>query len=135
MKTDEEIARLVLAFEACTLPAEQWTHTAHLIVALWYLRQHPRAEATALIRAGITCYNRAQGSKGYHETMTLAWIAVVARFLADHDRCGQSLADLAVALGQECGDRHHLLRFYSRDVLHSPESHRAWVPPDLRPIE
>ena len=28
--------RLVAQFENCTLPKAEWTHRAHLAVALWY---------------------------------------------------------------------------------------------------
>jgi hypothetical protein len=42
---ESEIVNFVRAFEEQTLPRSQWTHTAHLIVALWYLVQYPEAEA------------------------------------------------------------------------------------------
>ena len=56
-------------------------------MALWYLRRHNRDEATRLIRDGIQRYNERQGNlTGYHETITLAWVAVIERFLAVRDR-------------------------------------------------
>ena len=98
MGTDAEIESLVLAFEAGTLPRAEWTHHAHLIVALWYLRRHEREQATRRIREGIQAYNALGGKPmGYHETITLAWVAVVSQFLAENDR-GQSLSALAGGL-------------------------------------
>lgn len=135
MPTDARIEALVRAFEGCTLPTAEWTHREHLIVALWYLRHHPREEATDRIREGILRLNRSHGNTtGYHETLTLAWSAVIARFLGQQDR-GQPLSTLLGKLLEECGDKSYLLRFYSKDALMSDEARRRWVPPDLRPIE
>jgi hypothetical protein len=133
--TDSEIEALVRAFQDGSLPRAGWTHRAHLTVALWYLRKHPREEAARLVSDGIRRYNGRHGNHdGYHETVTRAWLAVIARFLGEHDR-GQSLADLARALLEECGEKGYLLRYYSQDALMSDEARRVWVPPDLRPIE
>ena len=135
VRSDAEIAELVQAFESCTLPRAEWKHAAHLTVALWYVRCLPRAQATDRLRQGIQRYNAVKGNGlAYHETITLAWIAVVARFLADCD-FGQSQAALTFGLLERCGDKLYLQRFYSRAVLMSEEARRAWVPPDLQPLE
>ena len=60
MGTEAEIESLVRAFEAGNLPKPEWTHRAHLTVALWYLRRHPRAEATRRIRGGGSVKMRAR---------------------------------------------------------------------------
>jgi hypothetical protein len=135
MRTDAEIEILVRAFEGCTLPKAEWTHREHLTVALWYLRYNPREEATSRMREGIRCFNLSHGNAtGYHETITLAWIAVIAGFLAEHDQ-GEPLSTLVSELLERCGDKGYLLRFYSEDVLMSDEARRDWEPPDLEPIE
>jgi hypothetical protein len=135
MKTDDEIEALVRSFEDCTLPRAEWTHREHLIVALHYLRRHPRAEAADRIRRGIRRYNLSVGNPtGYHETITLAWVAVIVRFLEGRAR-DQPLARLAEALLAECGSKDYLLQFFSRDRLMSDEARRTWVPPNLEPIE
>jgi hypothetical protein len=77
--SDDEIDRLLRAFEACTLPRSQWNHAAHLTVALWYLVRYSPSEAIQRIRSGIQRYNAAAGivttnNSGYHETLTLFWI-------------------------------------------------------------
>ena len=58
--TDPEIESFIRAFEDCSLPKSEWTHTRHLVMALWYLRRHRREEATRLIREGIQRYNQAK---------------------------------------------------------------------------
>lgn len=129
--TDPEIEAFVRAFEDGTLPRPEWTHERHLVTALWYLRRHDRNRATELIRGGIRRYNGRQGNHtGYHETITLAWVAVIDRFLGKRDR-GAPISLLARELLDECGDRQYLLRFYSRGQLFSEEARAGWVPPDL----
>jgi hypothetical protein len=133
--TDADIEALIRSFENGSLPRSEWTHASHLLVALWYMSRHPRDQATRLVRAGIQRYNHLHGrDSGYHETITLAWVAVVARFLTRSDRDGP-ISALAGMLLDHCGDKDHLLRYYSREVLMSDEARRAWVPPDRRPIE
>jgi GNAT superfamily N-acetyltransferase len=133
MRTDAEIESLVRAFEDCSLPRAGWTHREHLTVALWYLRHHPREEATNRIREGIRRFNLSHGNAtGYHETITLAWVAVIARFLGESER-EEPLSSLVGALLKECGDKDYLLRFYSEDALLSDAARRSWVAPDLGP--
>ncbi len=125
------IDELVRQFQACTLPSSAWTYMAHLSVALWFLRHHPRDEATRLIRAGIQRSNAAN-DKGlaYHETITLAWIEVISRLLTEFDR-ETPFADLQSELLARCGDKNYLLRFYSRERLYSETARRQWLPPDV----
>jgi GNAT superfamily N-acetyltransferase len=135
MRTDAGIEILVRAFEECTLPRAVWTHREHLTVALWYLRHYSPAVATDRIRDGIRRFNLSHGNTtGYHETITLAWIAVIVRFLAEHDH-GQPLSALVGGLLEKCGDKGYLRRFYSEALLMSDEARQGWVPPDLRPFE
>src|ERR1043165_5805414 len=51
-RTSEEMFELLRRFEDCTLPREEWTHAAHLTVALWHLLQFDWPEACARVRAG-----------------------------------------------------------------------------------
>jgi hypothetical protein len=131
METDAAIDELVRAFEACTLPKARWTHQAHLATALWYLRRLPRDEATPIIRRNIQKYNLSAGGSpdGYHETITLAWIAVITQFLQAHDH-GQSQAELTQLLIKECCDKDYLLRWWSKEVLLSEGARRGWVDGD-----
>src|SRR5262245_54606656 len=87
----DELASIVAAFEEGSLPRSQWHHRTHLIVASWYLSHLERAEAKQRICQGIQHYNCCQGipntaESGYHETLTLFWIAVVTRFLKTAER-------------------------------------------------
>src|SRR6516165_8949104 len=130
MRAEEEIRRLVKEFEDCTLPKAEWTHGAHMTVALCYLLQYGQAKAVERMRRSIQRFNAANGnSKGYHETITLAWMTVIAGFLATR-RHTHSIAELVCDLLAECGDKNYLLRHYSRDRLLSDAARREWLPPD-----
>jgi hypothetical protein len=135
MLTDAEIESLVNRFVEGTLPRSEWTHQAHLTVALWALRRLGREQAVSFLRGAIQRYNlRHDNPAGYHETITRAWVAVIARFLADRDP-SQPLCDQAAALAAAYGSSADLNRHYSLERLRSDEARHAWVEPDLLPIE
>jgi hypothetical protein len=137
-ETEEKIARLMREFEACTLPKQDWTHTAHLVVGFWYLRHFPYAEAVTRIRAGIQRYNEACGVRqtptgGYHETITLFYISMIDRLLRSATP-EESTVSLAARVIDECGDRRLPLTYYTKERLMSWEARTRWVEPDLRSL-
>jgi hypothetical protein len=128
--TDAYIESFVQAFEFGSLSRSEWTHSRHLVMALWYLRRHNRDEATRLIRDGIQRHNESQENfTGYHATITLDLVAAVERFLAVRD-LDVPVSVLAGELLRHCGHKDHLLRFYSRERLFADEARGCWVPPD-----
>jgi hypothetical protein len=132
--TDPYIESFMRAFEDGSLSRQEWTHSRRLIAALWYLRRHSRDEATRLVWEGIQRFNDGQGNlTGYHETITLAWVAVIERFLGVRD-LHVPVSVLAGELLGQCGDTDYLLRYYSRERLFSDEARYRWVPPDLAAI-
>ncbi|MEG4217324.1 hypothetical protein QUA27_17800 [Microcoleus sp. Pol14C6] len=134
-----EIDNLIHAFQECSLPRSQWTHEAHLTVALWYLFYDSEQEAINAVRNGIKRYNSVQGieakkDSGYHETLTLFWVRTIRRYLADESR-NRSIVHLANGLIAKYADRTLPFRYYTRDRLMSWEARNNWVEPDLRAIE
>lgn len=135
---DGEVPRLAAAFELRTLSAAEWTHRAHLLVGLWYASRLPAAEALEAMRTGILRLNEAHGvvttpTRGYHETITRAYMRIIVGFVAERGRPGD-WGTLAADLLARHGERDHLLRHYSRDRLMSPEARFGWVEPDLEPL-
>lgn len=135
----EEVRAVVRGFESCTLPRAEWTHAAHLTVALWYLLHHEWEDAVCLMRAGVKRYNEAAGipntrERGYHETITLFWMRAVRSFLGTNYNEGCSLVALANTL-VESADKSLPLEYYSRERLMSWEARAVWVEPDLRPLD
>ena len=125
------------AFEDCALPFEQWRHRAHLKVAYLYLREMPFNSALEKIRANIRRYNAATNTpesleRGYHETMTVAWLRLVDFTLRE---CGPAAsADEFLEAQEQLLNRRALLFFYSRDRLISWQAKAEFVEPDLAPF-
>ena len=137
-RTTDEILSLVRRFEDCTLPRAEWTHAAHLTVALWHLLQFDWPEASARVRRGIKRSNAAHGIRttptgGYHETLTLFWLRAVRTFLEAERNEGRSLVRLANELAAT-HDKGLPLAHYTRERLFSPEARAHWVEPDLKPL-
>lgn len=131
-----EVERVVRLFEAATLPHAEWTHRAHLTVALWYASRYDSAEALDRMRAGILRLNEAHGvpstpARGYHETITRFYMHAVGRWVNEEGRAGD-WAERANRLVEQCGARDLPLRYYSESLLRSPEARAGWVEPDLR---
>lgn len=135
----EDIPGLIAAFENCTLPKASWTHLAHLTVAHHYLWHHSRGEATRRMRNGIQRYNLSQGNPtAYHETITLAWITILARELRQRRMTplqDSGEADSMRELASVCADQDHLLKYYTPERLMSEEARARWISPDRCAIE
>ena len=129
-ETAEEVVRLVERFAEATLPHAEWTHRAHLTVALWYASQYPPAEALERMRAGILRLNAAHGvvttpTRGYHETITRFYMHVVSRHVA-RERSAGDWAERANRFVARYGSRELPLAHYSEARLKSAEA-RYWV--------
>ena len=138
-RTTEEVLALVRRFDDCTLPREEWTHAAHLTVALWHLLQYDWPEAVERVRLRIQRYNAAHGIRttptgGYHETLTLFWMRRVRAFLEEGRNEARSLVALANNLAGSA-DRNLPLTYYTRERLFSTEARAAWVEPDLKRLD
>ena len=134
-----EIESVVHGFQWCTLPREQWTHAAHLTVALWYHLRLPWPHAEKLIRVGIQRFNEAHGivttpTGGYHETMTLFWIRMVREYLDDVRAEKLSVPTLFNKLIERYGRKELPLEYYSRERLMSLEARASWGEPDLKAL-
>jgi hypothetical protein len=133
----EQVASLVARFADATLPQAEWTHRAHLTVALWYAAHHPPAEALDLVRAGILRLNAVHGvpttpTRGYHETITRFYLRLVAHHLEQAPTGAWDVR--ANRLVDALGSRDLPLRHYSEARLKSAEARAGWLEPDLRPL-
>ena len=126
-------------FHDATVPASEFTHAAHLVVGLWHARSFDEEQALTRMRAGILRLNAAHGTpnsdmRGYHETITRAYLLLLAQFVRAHaDLTGAALAQ--ALLGSPLAQRDALLNYYSRDLLMSVGARRGWVEPDLSPLD
>ena len=124
-------------FEESTLPRDQWHHREHVRTAYLYLTRYSFEDALHRMRQGVKALNAAHGTpetpgRGYHETMTQAWIRLVDFALREHGpaRNGDEFYERHPELSQP-----RVLRlFYSQELLSSPEAKMNFVPPDLAPF-
>jgi hypothetical protein len=134
----EDVTRLIEGFVKCTLPGEEWTHQAHLIVGLWHVSQHDTATATDLLRDRIKRYNIACGKQntdtsGYHETITCFFVWFIKKYL-DSVEAESSLVALVNDFCGRYGNNNLPLEYYSKERLMSVEARLGWVEPDLKPL-
>jgi hypothetical protein len=130
-------AQFLRAFEDCTLPFEQWKHRAHLRVAYLYLRELSFDDALAKVRTNIRRYNDATNTpesieRGYHETMTVAWMRLVEFTLREFGPAAGS--DEFLDAQEQLLNRKALRFFYSRERLISWQAKAEFVAPDLAPF-
>jgi len=127
------VDEVVSGFDAATLPPERLDHRAHLVVALAYVRRHGAAVETPFKQAlGRYLDAQAGGRGAYHETITLAWLRLVAAFA--EEVAALPLAEAAQRLCERYADKHALAVHYSRQRLMSDEARARWVAPDVEAL-
>lgn len=124
------------AFQAGTLTHAQWNHRSHLRIACLHARQHNIDEAHLRLRAGIIRLNQRHGlvetgDRGYFETLTRAWLVLVAAAL--HETKARTTDEL-LALRPELLDRERVRRHYSKELLDSVRARAIFVAPDLHAL-
>jgi hypothetical protein len=129
-----QLEAIVRRFETCAIAPAEFSHGAHLAVALWYAAHLPSTEAAARMREGLHRFiaHHHAGDK-YHETITLFWLKLVRHFL---EQAGpqQPLPDVANELLARCDNSQLLYAHYSRALIQTPAAKAGWVEPDLRPL-
>jgi hypothetical protein len=129
---DDEI--LLDQFQSCTLTADEWHHRQHVKVAYLLLCRYPLGEAITGMRAGLHALNNTHNvpdlpNRGYHETLTQAWMRLVHHTLQEHGPA--ATADAFLDQHSHLLDKHALFHFYSKDRLSSSEAKQSFLAPDL----
>jgi hypothetical protein len=123
--TDPEFLQ---AFEDTTL--EPFHHRDHLRVTYLYLHQFGEAGTRQRLGPAILRYAIPRNVAGkYHETLTQAWIFLVAE--AKKKSAG---FDAMLTEHPHLLDKHLINRYYSPELLQSPEARQRWVDPDREPL-
>lgn len=134
-QSEDEILDLVKSFEEQTLPLEDWTHLAHLVVASYYIKTYSLLEAQARLRTYIKMYNESVGIKnsltsGYHETVTIFWTRIIDKFVQTKNLSLLEICNLFSFYLPQL-KKEFILGFYSKALLSSPTARIEWVAPDL----
>jgi hypothetical protein len=127
---------LWVAFSESGLTAAQWTHEAHVRTAFLFVQRFALDEAHLRLRAGIIRLNARHGlietgARGYFETLTRAWLVLVADAL---QRSGAPSSAELLARCPELHDRGLALRHYSKGRLSSVRARAIFIEPDLAPL-
>ena len=133
--TETEIDAFLAEFEAGTLPKARWTHGAHLLTGACYVHALGEAAAIGKMRLCVIRHNQSVGTantdtSGYHETITIAFIKLLAGLLREAAPIGRA-EFTALAVQRFEADRGILRRYYDFDLPASVKARRSWVPPTL----
>lgn len=121
---------LVAAFEATTLGGDEFPHAAHVRVGWYYLSHFEMLDAMARFRTGLQRFAAAKGKPDrYHETITLAYLLLIAERLADAR--GLSWDEFAARNPDLLTWRPSILeRYYPAATLASDYARQTFVLPD-----
>ncbi|MEZ0313843.1 MAG: hypothetical protein ACAI38_18895 [Myxococcota bacterium] len=136
---DEAVRRVGRGLLDRTLPKSEWTHEAHLGAIMWILLERPDINLDEQVRDIISGYNQATGgvnddTTGYHDTITRCFIIGIRGHVSRRST-SPIVSQVNALLVSAEGEREWPLRFYSRELLFSVPARRAFVPPDLAPVE
>ena len=136
--TQEQIDHFIDGFEHSSATKEEWTHDAHLIVALWYNAKLPEKQALDFVREKIKALNIATGGQntdtnGYHETMTRAWMWIAKDFYDSREFTSIYDAINAFVTGEN-GHRDYVLKFFTKEHLFTKEARLGVKMPNVHPM-
>jgi len=132
----EKISHIYEGFKSRTLPADEWTHEAHLLTALSLINEHGLEKAEAIMPGMIRDYNISRGginsaTEGYHHTITIFYLRVIETFRGKNS--GLAFADLATQLlNSEIAEPYFTLNYFSKEHLFTPEARLGLVDPDIK---
>lgn len=134
LESEAALSEFLQAFEDCSLPADRWTHAAHIAGGTVYLRRYG-THALAHIRTNIQRFNAAKGGPptAYHETITIFWLAILDE-ATQGTAFANDLAAVRFTVDRFGDDRKLHTDYYSYDVVKSDEARLRWVAPDIRPL-
>ncbi len=118
-------------FEAGTLPAADFDHRGHLRAGFLFLRRHDFPGACVAMKRAIQRFAALLGKANlYHETVTVAYLALLAERLAE-EPAGLSFDDF---LGRypELTSGEYFRRYYPAGELDTPEARATFVLPRPR---
>jgi hypothetical protein len=131
---DTEVAALVHGFETAKIPSSEFTHVAHIAVALSYLAELSADKALARMQEKIRAFAAHHGlSNLYHETLTIFWMRLLKHVAAESD-LDLPLWHRINLIVARWGTRAPIDAHYSPERIKSEEARKNYVPPDRLPV-
>lgn len=126
--SDEEFTR---AFESCEIAGTCFHHRDHIRLAWIYFHRYGAKEAEVRIADAIRRFAAHVGkAEKYHQTMTVAWMRLVANAARASDGDFEEFARRNPGLMEKSA----LGEFYSDAILQSETARGGFVEPDLKPL-
>jgi len=136
---ETEIVSIGEGFLACTFPGADFHHREHLVTTVYLLWTFPHRDWRRDLPDLIRRYNVSQGGQntdtsGYHHTITIFYIDLVAKTLAlePHLDLVQMCRRI---LDGPASTKDLMLRYYSRELLYSVEARKNCMMPDKEEID
>ena len=121
-------AEFLGALESCALPESEFNHAGHVRAGYLYLQQAGFAAALGRLSCAIRAYARHHGQPNrYHETMTVAYLALIQQHMAERGDGGGW--DRFARANPELFEAGLLAQFYARAELDSPLARRVFLLP------
>ncbi len=121
--TDDEF---LAALEDTSLPDAAFRHRDHLRAAYLYLRRDGFTQAVAGMSAALRRFAASRGkAERYHETVTIAFLALINERLASSGDPGSF--DAFISRHPEIAERDLLTRYYRPETLASENARRSFV--------
>lgn len=117
--------------EAATLPPTEFGHRGHLRAGFLYLRRHDFPGACVAMKGAIQRFAASLGkSTLYHETVTVAYLALIAERLVDEP--AELDFDAFLARYPELMSADYFRRYYPAGELDSAEARATFLLPRPR---
>lgn len=126
--TGQDDLAFLRALEDCSLPPAQFNHRAHVRAAYLCLLQGDFAAALSRLRGAIRGFATHHGQPGrYHETVTVAYLALIQQHLCERGDGGGWPG--FEAANPELFEPGLIGRYYSREELAAPAARRVFLLP------
>jgi hypothetical protein len=132
--SDRQVTALVNAFESRAIPASEFSHLAHIAVAVSYLSQLPPDQALERMRQRVRAFAAHHGVPNlYHETLTVFWMRLLDHVAANSDKDLPLWRRINLIVAR-WGNRRPVETHYSKELIASPGAREKWMPPDRLPL-
>ncbi len=127
-----EDAAFLDALETGALTPSNFDHRAHLRAGFLYLARHDFPSACVAMKCTIVGFAARHGKASlYHETLTVAYLALIAERRADEP--AHVRFDDFMARYPELEDMAYFRRYYPAGSLDDPDARRTFFLPRPRP--
>lgn len=134
-ESEEELDALMARIVAREVPNAEFSHRYHLAMCACTVFSGGTLDDVRDTILALNAANKVEQTTtgGYHETITVAWHALIVAHLKSLPHETPRLLAVNSVL-HEFQDKYTLLRHYSRDRIMSWEARKGFVAPDLAPL-